>query len=128
MTKNHQTKPVHNEEHVKNTQTEGVRDTIPYNALPHTLVPQYLIETPLQEQDRHLDEFHRNQPQANHAGNKDGFSRPGMGDHLDLIRRNLADTQYFEMRWRAPYDTRGKDGAEVVVTTGDGTPDTVDVT
>lgn len=128
MSNNHQPKPVHHEEHIENTQQEGVRDAIPYNVLPHTVVPQYLTETPLQEQDRHLDSFHRNQPQANQAGDKlfaGGFSRPSMGDNLDLIRRNLSDDEYFLMRWRAPYGTRGKDGLEVVVTTGDGTPDTV---
>jgi hypothetical protein len=114
---NHQPTDETHEEHIRNTQAPATRDVMRRNSLPHTDVPPYLLETPMQEQQRHLDSFHRNQPQANHAHDKDTFSRPGLGDHLDLISRNLADDHYFKMRWRAP-DTGD-------ITTGDGTPDTV---
>jgi hypothetical protein len=117
-TNNHHTTAQYHEEHLINTQQEGVRDEMNFNVLPHTVVPQYLLETPLQEQDRHLDSFHRNQPQANQAGDGfQGLNRPGLGDNLELITRNLADAEYFEIMWRAPFDRR--------ITTGDGEPDTV---
>jgi hypothetical protein len=117
-TSNHHPKVEHHEEHLINTQQTGVLDAMNFTVLPHTDVPQYLLETPLQEQDRHLDSFHRNQPQANQGG--DGFlglNRPGLGDNLELITRNLADAEYFDILWRAPFDRR--------ITSGDGTPDTV---
>lgn len=113
------------EDHIENTQEAGVRDVLPKNVLPHTVVPAYLAETPLQEQQRHLDSFHRNQPQANQGFDKSTFSRPGLADNLALIERNLelwsgTDHAYFDMPWRAPY-------AEDRVVTGDGTPDTVTI-
>jgi hypothetical protein len=116
-TTNHHPTVQHHEEHLLNNQQEGVRDEMNFNVLPHTEVPAYLIDTPLQEQQRHLDSFHRNQPHANHAHDKASFSRPGLADHLELISRNLADDFYFEMPWRAPFNRR--------IETGDGEPDTV---
>lgn len=116
-TDNHQPSDQAHEDHIRNTQTPGVRDVLPKNVLPRTDVPDYLSESPLQEQSRHLDSFHRNQPQANHAGDNAAFSRPGLADNLKLIQDNLADDTYFQMPWRAE-DTRQ-------VTTGDGTPDSV---
>lgn len=109
----------HHEEHLQNSQVDGVRDVLRRNVLPHTEVPAYLAETPMQEQQRHLDSFHRNQPHANQGfdGASGGFARPGMGDNLDLITRNLADDERFAMRHRA--------ADAGTVTTGDGTPDTV---
>lgn len=114
---NHQPTDEHHEEHIANSQVAATRDVMRRNVLPRTEVPAYLAETPMQEQERHLDSFHRNQPHANQGHDKSGFSRPGLADNLDLISRNLADTERFDMPWRA--------ADAGTVTTGDGTPDTV---
>lgn len=72
----------------------GGRVELPRTALPRTVVPDYLDETPLQEQGIYDEEFHRT--------HNTGLSRIGvwghsMADNLNLISRNLSDTEYFEM-------------------------------
>src|SRR5690625_229568 len=73
---------------------------LPRIVLPKTIVPDYLDETPLQEQPRHDESFHQTNPGT---GSTKKFYRPTLADNLKLIDRNLSDTYYFEMRYRYPY-------------------------
>lgn len=91
---------------------------LPKRVLPRTDVPAYLLGTPMQEQDRHSDSFHTNQPQAMQGGHLADFQRPGLADNLALIGRNLARGagKWFGSRLRRD------DSAEPTVQAGDGTP------
>lgn len=102
------------DDHVTRTGTSD----LPKRVLPRTDVPDYLVGTPLQEQTRHADSFHTNQPQAMQAGDRADFRRPSLADNLALIARNLARGagSWFAMPWRKD------DSAEARVPAGDGTP------
>lgn len=64
------------------------RETI----LPRTVVPEYLDETPLAVQDRHVAEgnFSMTRPHLTQAGDRPAFPRPSMTENLQLIEDNLA--------------------------------------
>lgn len=99
--------------HVERNET----GTLPRTVLPRTDVPEYLSETPMQEQGRHAQSFHTNHPAAQHAGHSAAFQRPGLEDNLKLIQENLADADYFESRHRVDYETDSA-GAAARVTAG----------
>lgn len=75
--------------------------------LPRTEVPEYLDETPLAVQERHVAEgnFDLDRMPQGHAGDSARFPRPSMKENLSLLESNLSlfegtDNSYFDMPWR----------------------------
>lgn len=128
-TRNHLPPPQVTSDHQERTATAD----LPKRVLPRMDVPSYLLGTPLQEQDRHSDSFHTNQPQVRQQGNRSGFTRPGLADNLALIARNLSrgNGRYFDgsaavgehdhLPPATPH-ARKDDSGEARVPYGDGTP------
>lgn len=125
--------PVDTDVTVDHQERDNLLTDLPKRVLPRTDVPSYLLKTPMQEQDRHSDSYHTNQPQARHMGHRALFTRPALADNLKMVERNLArgGGMWFSGSATTPGHShlppaspnqRKDDSAEPRVPYGDGTP------